>query len=348
MNRVSAFLIAAVLLFSVSTGQILAAGWSPERAAQYLDGRQKAWFEWKPAQSSDGPCVSCHTGMTYLLARPALRRALGEAQPTVYERGLLDRLRAKAGAKPAGVLRDVEVIFAAFFLGREDAGKAMTADTSRTFEQLWTLQRQEGPGRGGFGWYSANLDPWEHAGSHVFGSSLAMLAIKTAGVPVSASSPSGLPTAFLRGAIQQGTLDAPLHDRLAALWANGPQSFLLTPIARRVLIAEAWKRQSADGGWTNEAIGPWALHPDAPVAEGSNAYATAFTTFALLKGGVGRSEPAMRRALEWLEAHQDPVTGAWPAASMNKRRPPDSMEALFMQDAATAFASLALLEAGQR
>jgi hypothetical protein len=29
---------------------------------------------------------------------------------------------------------------------------------------------------------------------------------------------------------------------------------------------------------------------------------------------------------------------------MNKRRPASSMEALFMQDAATAFASLALLE----
>jgi hypothetical protein len=35
---------------------------------------------------------------------------------------------------------------------------------------------------------------------------------------------------------------------------------------------------------------------------------------------------------------------AWPALSMNKRRPAASMEALFMQDAATAFASLALLE----
>jgi hypothetical protein len=50
----------------------------------------------------------------------------------------------------------------------------------------------------------------------------------------------------------------------------------------------------------------------------------------------------LRRA--WLAARQDPTTGAWPDVSMNKRRPAGSMEAQFMQDAATAFAAMALLE----
>ena len=59
-----------VALFVASTST-LAADWSPALAARYLDGRQKEWFSWKPAMSADGPCVSCHTGMTYLLARPA-------------------------------------------------------------------------------------------------------------------------------------------------------------------------------------------------------------------------------------------------------------------------------------
>jgi hypothetical protein len=55
----------------------------------------------------------------------------------------------------------------------------------------------------------------------------------------------------------------------------------------------------------------------------------------------------MSRALAWLKSHQDQESGAWHADSMNKRYPADSMQVLFMQDAATAFASLALLEAGQ-
>jgi hypothetical protein len=55
----------------------------------------------------------------------------------------------------------------------------------------------------------------------------------------------------------------------------------------------------------------------------------------------------MSRALAWLRSHQDPATGAWPAVSMNKKRPAGSMEALFMQDAATAFASIALVDRAQ-
>src|SRR5215471_16514504 len=73
----------------------LAADWNPRLAAQYLDNRQKEWFDWPTANSNAKPCISCHTGMTYLLARPALRRALGEESPTTYETGLLASLRSR-------------------------------------------------------------------------------------------------------------------------------------------------------------------------------------------------------------------------------------------------------------
>ena len=85
-------------------------------------------------------------------------------------------------------------------------------------------------------------------------------------------------------------------------------------------------------------------HPDAPASSGSNAYATAFTAFALHKGGVKPSHPGMKKAIAWLKSKQDSTTGAWPAVSMNKQRPPESMEGRFMQDAATAFASIVLVE----
>ena len=55
--------------------------------------------------------------------------------------------------------------------------------------------------------------------------------------------------------------------------------------------------------------------------------------------------PADRKEMvAWLKSKQDPASGAWPAVSMNKQRPPDSMEGRFMQDAATAFASIVLVE----
>src|SRR5258708_34036743 len=73
--------------------------WSPRLAADYLDSRQKEWFAWPAAKSTGGPCVSCHTGVTYLLVRPILRRALGESGPTSYERGLVEGLRARVEKK---------------------------------------------------------------------------------------------------------------------------------------------------------------------------------------------------------------------------------------------------------
>src|SRR5215469_8296533 len=56
--------------------------WNPRLAADYLDAREEAWYKWQIAGINGGPCISCHTPVPYLLARPALRRILGEPQPT--------------------------------------------------------------------------------------------------------------------------------------------------------------------------------------------------------------------------------------------------------------------------
>jgi hypothetical protein len=135
-----------------------------------------------------------------------------------------------------------------------------------------------------------------------------------------------------------------LHDRLALLWASTSALSLIWH-SRSDLIAETFARQQSDGGWTTESLGPWMAHPDAPSAAGSHAYATAYTAFVLQGALVPPSHPGLAKAIGWLRAHQDPTTGAWPAVSMNKRYPEGSMMSLFMQDAATAFASMVLVEA---
>jgi squalene-hopene/tetraprenyl-beta-curcumene cyclase len=341
MPRSSIVLSLAVLALATST---IAADWSTEAAARYLDGRQQEWFAWKPAQSADGPCVSCHTGMTYLLARPALRKALKEKEPTAYEKGLLDRLRANVGAKPAGALQSVEAIFSAMFLSREDARDTMSAHTRKAFDQLWTLQGADGPAKGAWRWYAANLDPWENPESVYYGASLAALALGSTPAAYRDDAAARDRVAALTRYLTLRPTAPRLHDRLAMLWAGSTLPTLLTDNARRDLIAETFTKQAADGGWSLDALGPWMAHPDAPLHEGSDAYATAFTTFALHKGGVRASDPGMAKALAWLKSKQDPKSGAWPAVSMNKKRPPESMEGRFMQDAATAFASIVLVE----
>jgi len=337
------------LLFTLATLLIaapsFAADWSPEAAARYLDGRQKEWFEWKPALSADGPCVSCHTGMTYLLARPLLRQALKEKDPTVYEKGLLDRLRANVGAKPAGALQSVEAIFAAMFLTSEDAAATMSAHRQKAFDQLWTLQNSDGKNQGGWRWYAANLDPWENPESVYYGASLAALAVGSTPAAYRSGAATRDRIAALTTYLANPPTPARLNDRLAMLWASSTLKTLLTDEARRALINETLQKQGADGGWTLDALGSWMTHDNAPPHQGSDAYATAFAAFALHKGGVTSSDARMKKAIAWLTSKQDPATGAWSAVSMNKQRPPDSMEGRFMQDAATAFASIVLVEA---
>ncbi len=308
---------------------VFAADWSPRAAADYLDGRQKEWFAWPAANANATPCVSCHTGATYLLARPALRRLLGEAEPTTYETGLLDSLRSrlpkrtpielfpKATEPHLSEAAGVEAIFAAWFLRTPEA-----------YDRMWSLQTSGGA----WAWNSFDLNPWEQPESAYFGAAIAALATQSGPAEY-----RGRPEAArLMAYLKRGFDGQPLQNRLMAVWASAvPDS------ARKATFDDLWKQQSADGGWPLDALGPWKKQPKAAPSTGSSAYATAVATALLEKAGASANDPRLARALDWLKSHQDPK-GYWDATSMNKVYTADSMPAWFMRDAATAYAVLAL------
>jgi hypothetical protein len=339
--------IAVPIVVLIATAAPLRAEWNPALAARYLDARQQAWFDWKTAQSSDGPCVSCHTGMTYLLARPVLRRALQETEPTRFETGYLNRLKTKM-AKPAeGALGTVEAVMSAMFFSRDDARAVMSSHTSQAFDRLWATQEVGGAHKGAWQWYEAKLDPWENSESLYYGSALVALALGQTSEAYQKDAAVRARAAALTTYLINQPSPPRLHDRLATLWASSTMPSLLPDASRRALLAEVSGRQQADGGWSLASLGPWMDHPDAPPSSGSHAYATAYTAFVLQRAGVPASHAGLSKAVAWLRSHQDPATGAWPAVSMNKKYPDGSMPSLFMQDAATAFAALVLVEADQ-
>jgi squalene-hopene/tetraprenyl-beta-curcumene cyclase len=330
MNRVA-------VLLGVSMLPAMGGDWNPRAAANYLDARQKEWFAWPTANSGAKPCISCHTGLTYLLARPALRKRLGEKEPTLYETGLVESLRSRVDKRaPDTPGLGVESVMAALFVR-----------TPAAMDRMWALQIREGNGAGAWKWFSLDLDPWEEPESELFGAALAAMAVGSAPAeyrkqPEVQARVASL-TAYLRGPHEH----RPLHNWLAVAWASSKLPDAMEEKERRAVIREAYDKQGADGGWSMESLGPFKGHPNAPAAApGSSAYATAFATLALMKSGASSAEPRISRALEWLRAHQDREGGYWNADSMNKQFKPDSMEIRFMRDAATGFASLALLEAG--
>jgi hypothetical protein len=306
-----------------------AADWNPRAAADYLDGRQKQWFAWPAANSNGAPCVSCHTGATYLLARPALRRILGETEPTRYETGLLDSLRGRLPKHTAKELfpkedephlsekAGVESIFAAWFL-RDSAA----------YERMWSLQTADGA----WAWSSYDLNPWEQPESAYFGAAIAALAFQ--------SSPADARTrpeaARLLTYLKSGFDAQPVQNRLMAIWAGA-----VARSDRKSTLDELLRKQAPDGAWTLDALGPWKKQEKAAPSTGANAYATGFAAAVLQKAGVPNADPRLSQALAWLKSHQDPK-GYWDAASMNKMYAADSMPAGFMRDAATAYAALAL------
>ncbi|HUI56724.1 MAG TPA: prenyltransferase/squalene oxidase repeat-containing protein [Bryobacteraceae bacterium] len=337
---------------------IMAGDWDPGLAANYLDARQKAWFEWPRAKATGGPCISCHTNAPYLLARPVLRRVLGESQPTAYETGLLNALRARvestdakdmfpsAAKEPAASQgRGVEGVLAALFLSLADDGSKPDSDAQKAFDRLWSLQLKEGPSKGAWPWFSRGLDPYEMPHSAFCGAALAAVAVAQTSADYRNRSDVRAHLDDLKAYLLRERESQPLHNQLFLVWASARLPDLLPPAARQKTINEVLSRQNTDGGWTIQSLGPWQEHAGAPPSAQSNSYATALVSYTLAVGGVPRSSAGLAKAIQWLESHQDRQTGYWAADSMNKRYPSGSMEEGFMRDTATAFASMALADA---
>jgi squalene-hopene/tetraprenyl-beta-curcumene cyclase len=335
--------VRAAVCFVLAALPCASADWNPKLAAKYLDARQEEWFAWPTANSGAKPCISCHTGLTYLLARPVLRRALGENTPTSYETGLRNSLRSRVTKlePPAAPSLGVESVMAALLLEQDGSPAA-----SQALDRLWVLQSREGKAKGAWNWFSLDLDPWEMPESNFYGAALAALAL--GGAPAEYRSRPEVKeriadlTAFLTAGQESQTL----HNRVMLMWAATKMPDLLPAAARRSIVDELWKQQQSDGGWTLASLGPFKVHEKAVRQEGTNAYATALVAFVLQRSDI--ANPKLGKALTWLKAHQDPEDGSWAAQSMNKQYPAGSMESKFMRDAATAYASMALLEASAK
>ena len=126
--------------------------WNPKAAAGYLDGRAAWWAGWPNAARDHGTfCVSCHTALPYALARPALRRSLGEREPAPAEVRLLDNVVKRVtlwrdvapfypdqarGLPKTSESRGTESILNAIILAGRDAERGHLSDEGRAIKEI--------------------------------------------------------------------------------------------------------------------------------------------------------------------------------------------------------------------
>jgi squalene-hopene/tetraprenyl-beta-curcumene cyclase len=350
-----------VALFAVAITTGFSQDWNPRLAERYMDSRLQEWVSWPMALHSGVACVSCHTGLPYLLARPALRQALDEkGGPTLYEAVLVDSMRAtviRTDAKDLfeglkGVIVDqvygAQVVLSALVLAMDDAPRGrLSPEGEKAFARMWSIQVKTGPDKGAWQWSDFDLDPWETKDSAFYGAALGALA--TGMAPANYQSRSNIKesVAALTVYLRQGQKSQLLHNRLFLLWASAKMLDLLPDNDKESILQDLWSKQEADGGWTLESLGPWKKRDNVPPAVGSNSYATALAAFAAGQAGIKPSQANLARALAWLKAHQDAQSGSWSADSMNHKRSSfGSIPDKFMSDAATGYATAALLATG--
>ncbi|MGH9717527.1 MAG: hypothetical protein ACRD4R_12490 [Candidatus Acidiferrales bacterium] len=336
--------------------------WNRNSAAKYLDQREARWERWPGAARDHGTfCVSCHTALSFALARPEIQAPKEEKTGSLEEAKLINdvrkrvRLWQQVGPYYRGMgdeSRGTESVLNALILATNDSrnGSILDIDTLAAFDDMWTLQHTSGAEEGAWSWLQFRQEPWEAPDSVYYGACLAALAIGRAPGDYR-DSPSIQPhLALLRDYLNRNYASQTTINQVTLLWASLRWPGLIESDTQRAIINKVFVKQRPDGGWSLATlIGNWKRTDGTPLVLRSDGYATGLITYVLQESGVPRNDIHLTRGLAWLSRNQSWWNGHWSAYSLNKRRhDPLSNVSQFMNDAATAYAALALTEADER
>jgi hypothetical protein len=235
----------------------------------------------------------------------------------------------------------------------------------KAFEELWAAQRADGA----WVWLDFGNEPYESADSVFYGAALAAIAVGASDGYHSINESDSIGIAKLKSYLRDSYASQNLYNKTWLLLASARLVDLLNPAQVSALAAELRGRQNADGGWSLYQLRPWTWSkesapygppgkPDVALLSQSDAYATGLVVYAMHEANVPGVATAIQQARSWLQSNHRPWDidqyrwDCWRSFSLNQDREHggdegDSWPRMFMSDAATAFAVLALLPADQ-
>lgn len=379
-SRIRRKIAALLLILACSTAL---AGKAPEQpgpwqanASQYLDDRMDLWFfKSKKLRTGDvqTSCISCHTVVPYALARPALRKAAGIKAPVPQEQRLLRETLLRVAtydsheplykSKPDQSRGSEAVLNLLVLLGELTTdNQASLADPLRkAFEELWAAQRADGA----WDWLDFGNEPYESAESVYYGAALGAIASGAADGYHSINERDSIGIAKMKSYLRTNYASQNLYNQTWLLLASARLVDLLSQEQASALATELRRQQNADGGWSLYKLGPWKWskrsapycppgQPDLALLSQSDAYTTGLVAYALQEAGVPGAATVVQQARAWLQSNHRSWDidhyrwDCWRTFSLNHDRENggdegDSWPRMFMSDAATAFAALALL-----
>ena len=232
----------------------------------------------------------------------------------------------------------------ALILADEDARQGhLNPATLAAFDDMWAMQQTSGAEAGSWPWIRFDNEPWEAFDSAYYGATLAALAVGSAPQDYHMRPSIQQNIGLLRDYLARTWPDQTLLNRIDLLWAAQRLPGLIEPATTQHIWGEIWALQRPDGGWSLHSLIPrWSRRDGTAASERSDGYATGFIALVLQQSGVSASDARLERALSWLQKHQSIWTGGWSADSPNQHRGLMGQARHFMDDAATAFAVLAL------
>lgn len=304
----------------------LAKAYSSTAAAAYLDAVGVNW-------TRDRACITCHTNLPYLMARPAHKAddAGWKEVRTFLEK---DVARWQDGGKPRG---DAFIVATAAGLAFTDAhtGGKLSPATNAAFEQMWAAQKPTGE----WNWIKCNWPPLEH--DDYYGATLAAVAVAVAPDDYRRSDAAKPGLDKLRNYFAD-TPAPDLHHKVMLLWAATKIDGLMSAEEQNKTIADLKAKQRADGGWCLPSFGTYSRRDKSandPNAA-SDGYATGLAVYVLRQSGMEADNPVIAKGVNWLKANQR-ESGRWYTRSLNNDK------AHYISNAGTAFAVLALASCGE-